>query len=42
MTGGAASCGSPAFWQALPFALVAGFVTPLPYVRTEVLKPRGT
>jgi len=31
LTGGVVSCGSPAFWQALPFALTAGFATPLPY-----------
>jgi hypothetical protein len=31
LTGGAVSCTSAAFWQALPLALAAGFATPLPY-----------
>lgn len=36
LTGGSMS--GPAFWQALPPALAAGFLTPLPYVR----EPSGT
>ena len=31
LTGGAVSCTSTTFWQALPLALAAGFATPLPY-----------
>ena len=31
LTGGYVSCYSAEFWSALPFALAAGFLTPLPY-----------